>query len=45
MQSANKVIVLEDGEDVMKLNNLYNNSLQEILRYQGASSAFNSDDY
>ena len=42
MQAANKVIVLEDHEDVTKLNNLHKKSLQELLRYQGDSSAFDS---
>ena len=45
MQAANKVIVLEDHEDVTKLNNLHKKSLQELLRYQGDSSAFDSEDY
>ena len=44
MQLSNKVIILEDGEDVKKLNNLSEKSLQEIQRYQGDSSAFDSDE-
>ena len=44
MQLSNKVIILEDGEDVKKLNNLSDKSLQEIQRYQGDSSAFESDE-
>ena len=44
MQLSNNVIILEDGEDVKKLNNLSDKSLQEIQRYQGDSSAFDSDE-
>jgi hypothetical protein len=45
MQLANKVIVLDDREDEKTLSNLYFNSLQKLLRYQGDSSAFESEDY
>ena len=44
MQLSNNVIILEDGEDVKKLNNLSEKSLQEIQRYQGDSSAFDSEE-
>ena len=45
MQLANKVIVLDDREDEKTLSSLYFNSLQKLLRYQGDSSAFESEDY
>jgi hypothetical protein len=44
MQSTKKLIVLEDGEDVTKLKNLNEKSLQKLLNYQGDSSAFDNDD-
>ena len=43
MQSKNNVIVLDEGEDVKKLNGLADSSLMELIKYQGDSSAFDSD--
>jgi hypothetical protein len=44
MEAKNNVIVLDKGEDVAKLDGLADNSLKELLKYQGDSSAFDSDD-
>ena len=44
MQAKNNVIILNEGEDVKKLDDLKNSSLNEILSYQGDSSAFDSED-
>lgn len=44
MQAQSNVIVLNDGEDVDKLDDMAGNSLKELLKYQGDSSAFDSDD-
>ena len=44
MQSKNNVIVLDEGEDVTKLDGLADSRLKELLNYQGDSSAFDSDE-
>ena len=44
MQAKNNVIILNEGEDLKKLDDLKNSSLNEILSYQGDSSAFDSED-
>jgi hypothetical protein len=44
MQAESNVIVLNEGEDLKKLEGLQNSSLKDILKYQGDSSAFDSDD-
>ena len=38
------MIVLNVGEDLKKLEGLQDSSLKELLKYQGDSSAFDSDD-
>ena len=38
------MIVLNEGEDLKQLEELQDSSLKEILKYQGDSSAFDSDD-
>ena len=43
MQAKNNIIVLDEGEDVKKLDGLVDSSLKELLKYQGDSSAFDSD--
>ena len=43
MQANNNVIVLDEGEDLTKLDGLADTSLKELLKYQGDSSAFDSD--
>ena len=44
MQAASNVIFLKDGEDVMKLEDLQNSTLKELLTYQGDSSNFDIDE-
>ena len=44
MQAAENVIVLNEGEDVTKLDGLQDSTLKELLKYQGDSSAFDIDD-
>ena len=44
MQAESNVIVLNEGEDLKKLESLQDSSLKELLKYQGFSSAFDSDD-
>lgn len=44
MQAKNNVIVLNENEDVNKLDDLMDSSLKELLQYQEDSSAFDSDD-
>ena len=44
MQARNNVIILNEGEDLRKLDDLSNSTLKELLKYQGDSSAFDSDD-
>ena len=34
MQAKNNIIVLDEGEDVKKLDGLVNSSLKELLNYQ-----------
>ena len=43
MQAANNVIVLNEGEDVTKLDGLHDSTLKDLLKYQGDSSAFDID--
>ena len=38
------MIVLNDGENLKKLEGLQDGSLKELLKYQGDSSAFDSDE-
>ena len=44
MQAESNVIVLNEGEDLKQLEDLQDGSLKELLKYQGDSSAFDSDD-
>ena len=43
MQAESNVIVLNEGEDLKKLEGLQDGSLKELLKYQGDSSAFDSN--
>ena len=43
MEAKSNVIVLDEDEDVTKLDGLADSSLKELLNYQGDSSAFDSD--
>ena len=42
MEAKSNVIVLDEGEDLTKLDGLADSSLKELLKYQGDSSAFDS---
>jgi hypothetical protein len=44
MQARNNVVFLNEGEDLKKLDYFSKISLKELLKFQGDSSAFDSDD-